>query len=333
MKLKTVFWNKEENRLRTAWRLCLFFLVLFGTTMALGLISGVLVVVLRFVFPNIANDPTYTNIFQMMLITLVMIIGTWIAARWVDRRKFSSLGFEFGKKWWLDFGFGAFLGFFLMLFIFLTELTFGWINVESYVYAHPDYTSFWIAILVYAFQFICVGIYEEIFTRSYLLINLSEGFSFIKDRKTGLLISYLLTSSIFGLMHAFNPDSTPASVLNIMVAGLFLGLGMVLTGRMGLSIGLHITWNFFQGNIFGFPVSGIDTGVSMIQITQRGNELITGGSFGPEGGLISIFAILIGIACILGWVKWRDGAIRLGVLSNLFQTQQPIVAAFEVPEN
>jgi membrane protease YdiL (CAAX protease family) len=332
MNLKTFFWNQEENRLRTAWRLCLYILILLGTTMVLGLVSGVLVVIARFIFSGLMIDPTYTNIYQMVLITLVMIIGTWVTVRWVDRRKFSSLGLQFGRKWWHDFAFGAFLGSFLMVLIFLTELAFGWITVEGTLFSHPDYTNFWLAMIVYAFQFICVGIYEEIFSRGYQLINLSEGFSFIKDRKTGLLISYLITSSIFGLMHAINPGATPASVLNIMAAGLFLGLGMILTGRMGLSIGLHITWNFFQGNIFGFPVSGTETGVSLIQITQRGNELLTGGSFGPEGGLISILAILMGMACIFAWVKWRDGEIQLSVLSNLYPTHPPVVSTLEIPE-
>ncbi len=333
MNLKNIFWNSEENRLRAAWRLCLYLLILLGTTMSLGLISGVLFVIIRFIIPELVNDPAYTNIFQMLLITLVMIIGTWITTRWIDRRKFATLGLQFDKKWWFDLGFGAFLGGFLMAFIFLTELAFGWIKVESYLFTLPDYPNFWLGILMYAFQFIFVGIYEELFSRGYLLLNLAEGATFVRDRKTGLLISYLLTSSLFGLMHAINPGSTPASVLNIMVAGLFLGLGMVLTGRMGLSIGLHITWNFFQGNIFGFSVSGIRTGVNLIHITQQGNELITGGSFGPEGGLISILAIIIGMACIFAWVKWQDGEIRLGVLSNLYQTQAPVMAAGEAAES
>jgi membrane protease YdiL (CAAX protease family) len=325
MKIKKYFWNNDENRLRAGWRLCVYILILLAATLALGLVSGLLVVLLRTIFPAIRDNLIFANLVQMLVITLIMILGSWVTARWVDRRKITSLGLQFDRSWWRDLAFGAFLGFFLMLLIFLTELAFGLITVESYLYAHPDYANFWSSLLVYAFQFICVGIYEELFSRGYQLVNLAEGFSFVKDQKTGLWIAYIITSSIFGLLHAMNPGASVSSVLNIIIAGFFLGLGMLLTGRIGLSIGLHITWNFFQGNVFGFPVSGIGTGVSLIQISQGGRDWFTGGQFGPEGGVISLLAILVGVFCILAWVKWQYGELRLGLLDNLFKIPTPMV--------
>jgi hypothetical protein len=189
----------------------------------------------------------------MLLLTAVVLVGSFITARWVDKRNIQSLGFHFDRQWWKDLLFGALLGALLMLFIFLTEFAFGWIKITGFYAASSVLPNFEIGLLIYVLQFICVGIYEETFSRGYQLINLAEGFSFLKNPKTGLLVAYIITSSVFGVMHAFNPGATLTSVVNLMVAGLFLGLGMVLTGRIGLSIGLHITLEFFSGQYFWVP--------------------------------------------------------------------------------
>jgi hypothetical protein len=96
-----------------------------------------------------------------------------------------------------------------------------------------------------------------------------------------------------------------------MVAGLFLGLGFILTGELAIPIGLHITWNFFQGYVFGFPVSGIGRTTSFIGINQGGPDLWTGGAFGPEAGLIGLLAMLLGSLLIGLWVRLLYGKVRL----------------------
>jgi hypothetical protein len=96
-----------------------------------------------------------------------------------------------------------------------------------------------------------------------------------------------------------------------MVAGLFLGLGYILTGELALPIGLHLTWNFFQGNVFGFPVSGMASTASFLQIEQGGPVLWTGAAFGPEAGLMGMTAILLGAVLILGWVWLTRGKATL----------------------
>jgi membrane protease YdiL (CAAX protease family) len=63
------------------------------------------------------------------------------------------------------------------------------------------------------------------------------------------------------------------SIVNLMLAGLLFGLPYILTGRLGLSIGLHITWNVFQGHVFGFPVSGGGSQMTMIATSEQGPDL------------------------------------------------------------
>jgi hypothetical protein len=109
-----------------------------------------------------------------------------------------------------------------------------------------------------------------------------------------------------------NPNATWISTSALMLAGLFLGLGYILTGSLALPIGLHLTWNFFQGSIFGFPVSGIAFNVAtLIAIKQEGPVVWTGGAFGPEAGLLGIVAIVIGCALIVWWVQRNYGQVQL----------------------
>ena len=95
-----------------------------------------------------------------------------------------------------------------------------------------------------------------------------------------------------------------------MAAGLFLGLGFILTGELAIPIGLHMSWNFFQGSVFGFPVSGLKLGDSLITIQQGGPDFITGGTFGPEAGLIGLAAIILGGLMIVLWLRMtRERAV------------------------
>jgi hypothetical protein len=142
--------------------------------------------------------------------------------------------------------------------------------------------------------FLCVGIYEEAISRGYLLRNIAEGLNakwWGPEAAVGL--SVLLTSAAFGFAHASNPNATLLSSLLISVAGLMLAAGFVFTGELAIPIGIHITWNFFQGYVFGFPVSGMSPGKSLFSIKQGGPDLWTGGVFGPEAGMLGLLAMLV----------------------------------------
>jgi hypothetical protein len=93
---------------------------------------------------------------------------------------------------------------------------------------------------------------------------------------------------------------------------MMLGTGYVLTGQLAIPIGLHVTWNLFQGNVFGFPVSGLDlTGATFIATRQAGPTLLTGGPFGPEAGLIAPAAMAVGVGLIALRVRHRTGKLGL----------------------
>jgi hypothetical protein len=145
--------------------------------------------------------------------------------------------------------------------------------------------------------FVLVGWNEELMSRGYHLQTIASGLN--------LGWGLALSSAIFGVLHLGNPHATLVSTGGIFLAGLLLGYAYVRTGRLWCSIGLHIGWNFFEGVVFGFPVSGLNT-FHLIQNRFPGPALWTGGSFGPEAGLIMVPAILAGAVVIHLYGGRRD---------------------------
>jgi hypothetical protein len=120
----------------------------------------------------------------------------------------------------------------------------------------------------------------------------------------GLLLAWLISAVVFGLLHGANPHATPLAVANILAAGLMLGLAYLLTGRLGLPIGLHIAWNLFQGHVYGLAVSGRTAAATTVLVVDvSGPALWTGGAFGPEASLLSLVTVMVG--CLLIWLRAR----------------------------
>lgn len=310
--LNRPFWNRAEQRWRAGWRVALYSLlwVIIQLTSSLVIhspITTALIVILPTLAPIIGELLFYS-------VNALLVIGlTWLMARKVDYRPLADLGLRLDRHNWEDLGFGLLLGAGLMTVIFCSEWALGWIVVTGYLHTTVPNTTFAIAILQPIFLFVAVGINEELLSRGYHLRNLAEGFNFAVLRpRLSIVIAWVLSSLIFGFLHILNPNSTWLSTFALMLAGIFLGLGYVLTGRLGLPIGLHITWNFFQGSVYGFRVSGNDlSDTAFIAIQQTGPTLWTGGAFGPEAGLTGIVSILLGLLLTVLWVQWRYHAVAL----------------------
>ncbi len=290
-----LFWNEEEQRFRALWRLLLQIVVMIFCLVMTSIVT---------LIKSDGNSPLH-----FLALTVGIVASVWIAGRMVDKRRFADFGVHLNSAWWKDLGFGLALGAFLMAAIFAVELACGWITITSVLKGASSGDVVY-RLAMAALLFIGVGIHEEFMSRGYHLKNLAEGFKPL-GTKFAIVLSVLLSSAVFGLMHAGNPNASTISTFNIFLAGVFLALGYILTGELGISIGLHITWNFFQGPVFGFPVSGGSFGPSIFGIQQGGSDTVTGGAFGPEAGLIGLGAMLLGALLILGWVKLRKGQIQL----------------------
>jgi len=303
-----LFWNAHERRLRLVPRLALGVMLI---VLLYLLLSWVANRVLSDAVGRLWGVPGWVAV-QGLSQFLAIFLGILLAVRLLDRRPLVALGFHFGRGWWPDLAFGLTLGALLMAGIFLAEWVAGWVTITGILTTGPNSPSFPPAFAGAVVLFICVGFYEELFARGYILRNLAEGLCFRPLRaRGGVVLAWLLSSLAFSLAHLGNPHASLASTANLILAGLFLGLGYVLTGELAIPIGLHITWNLFQGNVFGFPVSGTALGPRLIATAQHGPEVWTGGPFGPEAGLVGTLAMCLGSLVILAWVRWRYGRIAL----------------------
>ena len=320
--IRNVFVNHTEGRARMVFRLLgqalLLFLFIIPASVVLSILyvaqvgaGGLAAFTQEAIAQFVGGHPLVAALYALM--SLVAFLGSiGIAARFLDRRPLADFGLRFGAAWWRDLGFGLALGAFLMLLTFLVELACGWITVTDTFYVAGG-GPFGLMILAPLVQFLAVGIYEELFSLGYHMTNFAQGFRNLLGRRGGLIAGWVLSSLIFGLMHGMNPHATSLSTVNIALSGMFLlGVGYLLTGRLAIPIGVHITWNFFQGNVFGFPVSGTSANnVTFIAVEQGGADLLTGGAFGPEAGLLGLAAMFLGAALTVLWVRWREGRVEL----------------------
>lgn len=313
--------NTTERRLRAGWRVLIYTLIwLLAPTLLSMLIGPWSTHVLTAALP--VTSELATEAILLFLKLAVQLGGAWLVVPLLDQRPLADLGLRFNRAWWLDLSFGLLLGALLMAFIFSVEWLAGWVKIVDLWHDTLPDAPFGVAILGPLIVFIVVSLTEELLARGYYVRNLAEGlYSPRWSAHSAVVAAWLISSFFFGLLHARNPNATWISTGVLMLAGLFLGLGYILTGSMALPIGLHLTWNFFQGSVFGFPVSGINFNVATILVIQQSGPLLwTGGAFGPEAGLLGILAILVGCLAILGWVRWRRGT--LGVLTELAHFQR-----------
>lgn len=293
---KMLFWNNQQRRLRAFWRL----VFQFGLMLILFVLASFL--------PLGGTEKLLKNTIPL---GVAMAGSAWLAGRFLDRRRFADFGFRFSRDWWIDFCFGLALGGGLLAVVFFVQLAAGWIAVTGAWQVNSPTLTFGEAMAYALLDCICVGVYEELLSRGYQLKNLAEGLGGTLGSKGSVIVSVLLSSAVFGVLHLLNDHASALSTFNIFVAGIMLAIGYILTGELAIPIGVHIAWNFFQGSVFGFPVSGFRHPASLIAVQLIGNPLVTGGDFGPEAGLVGLGACILGIILITIWVRVRYGIVRV----------------------
>ncbi|MFU8812101.1 MAG: lysostaphin resistance A-like protein [Balneolaceae bacterium] len=276
--LKHLFYKKEENRLRSLWR------ILVTTSIAITLC--LLLVILQF-----AINQTLFLGWNVML-AIAVFVALLIASVFVDKRPFRSFGLHISGLWAADFAAGFFIAAAAMTTIVGIMLGMGWARVED---ALPlTGISIQSGVLLFFVSMLAVGFWEEAYFRGYLIINLKEGLNAQSwSRSSQLIAAVFLSSLFFSAGHINNPAASVSSTINLIIAGLVLAYPFVRTGSLGLSVGLHASWNFFQGAVYGLPVSGISTEQAIIQTRLTGPESFTGGAFGPEAGAGGLLGLMI----------------------------------------
>ncbi|HYC31495.1 MAG TPA: type II CAAX endopeptidase family protein [Gemmatimonadales bacterium] len=98
----------------------------------------------------------------------------------------------------------------------------------------------------------------------------------------------------FALAHLGNPNLTALGVGNIALAGIFLGLAFYAPGGIWTAWGAHLGWNGILAAL-DTPVSGVPFDIPFLDYRAGAPGWLTGGAFGPEGGLAATLALAIAI--------------------------------------
>jgi len=286
-----IFISQDEPRLRAGWRLLLQTLLMIIVSIPISIVTTLI----KF---N-GNELLPGQIIEL----IIFASSIYIARRLLDKRSFVSLGLQINKQAFADIFIGIAITFVMMGLIYVAEVAAGWLTFENFAWQTESTTNVIFGVLTFFIVFIFVGWNEELLSRGYHLQTLASG--------TNMFWGVVISSSVFGLAHLGNPNATWVSAAGIFFAGIFLAYGYLRTGQLWLSIGLHIGWNFFEGVIFGFPVSGLDI-YRLIHHQVQGPVLWTGGAFGPEAGLIILPALIIGAALIYFYTRDRKTVQETG---------------------
>jgi uncharacterized protein len=270
--------NKGKSQ---GWKSILKIIIPYLVIVAVFELVGGLIVGLDFSHMR-ANSQTTAQLFVTCFMGMVGTVAVvWLFTTKVDKKSFTSIGFD-KTNMVKDIALGLAMGFVIMLSGFS-------ILVLTHQLQFVD-IKFNALNLVYSVGiFVFVAVNEEVFTRGYILRNLAISF----NKYVALVVSAL----IFSLMHLGNPNINLVGLSIIFLSGLVLGLPYLYTRNLWFPIALHISWNFFQGPIFGFNVSGLNL-YKLIETKYATPNNWNGGEFGFEGSILAIFFLLAALTAI-----------------------------------
>lgn len=243
---------------------------------------------------NISGNPDRELNFTLLALLasfLLSVLLVVIFTKLVDRQKVSSLGFEY-RSYLSD----AIVGLLIPIIIL------GSVSLILYFNKNLEWTDISFDsgnFLNGLFLMIAIAVGEEMVFRGYILNNLLQSL----NRWLALAIS----AALFALMHSNNPSVDLVAMINLFGGGLLLGINYIFTRNLWFSILLHTAWNFLQGPVLGFPVSGVNL-PSVLHLELKGHSLLTGGAFGLEASLITgIFLIL---AVLILYIVYRSRTVH-----------------------
>jgi membrane protease YdiL (CAAX protease family) len=230
--------------------------------------------------PFFARAATWAQLFGF-------IGAVWIMYRLFERRGKSLSAIDLGlrRRTLLR---GSLTGFLLGGILITLVCVIIWL-LQALVIVHVEWNQVvQIELLMGLVLFIGVAVSEELTTRGYI-----QG---LIKAKFPTAVAIAVTSIIFALMHSMNPGiwSSPVPLLNLLLAGALFGVAREASGSLWMPIGMHVSWNWLQGNVYGFYVSGTPT-ESVIRTKAVGSDYVSGGAFGAEGSIVTSVILIIGI--------------------------------------
>lgn len=273
----------ESKASMPTWaRIILFIISYFILTFVIQIIGMIALQIPLTDTEAMENISTNQHVFIKLLDFISVIIMVFIYRKFIDKQSFLSIGLPF-KNRHKDILAGFAMAVSIIGVGSLVIYSLGYIDFSQNLIDLPNLTSNLIL-------FILVALCEEIIFRGYILNNLLTSMN--------KYIALIISAVIFALVHGINPNLSLLGALNLFLAGILLGSAYIFTKNLWFPISLHLFWNFFQGPIFGYSVSGQETN-SLFNNDIIGNEIINGGEFGFEGSVICTIITLAAALAIL----------------------------------
>ena len=235
----------------------------------------------------------YYELFSFVIILFLFIF--WVKV--IEKNALSSLGFV--KRNWLKYlAWGILMSLVQMGVIALVYQLSG---IGSFELNELSLEPILFILGLFPFWLLQGGT-EEVATRGWLLTRIAA--------RANLPLAIAISSSLFGFLHLGNSGVTFLSVLNIVLDGVLAGLLLVYTDSIWLVVAQHGTWNYVQGNLLGFQVSGTGADASIFSFTMgSGPDWLTGGEFGAEGSLINTIVLLVSLVIVYRLGERRERAV------------------------
>ena len=235
------------------------------------------------------SDSYLINIPIFLITAVVLLLLYNLLIRYVEANDACKIA---PRKDISSIGNGLFIGFSYFIIVTVTMSLCGYYHIKSIQFD-------WEKQLFSFTLFFLVAVSEEIFFRGILFRMI--------NRRWNIWAALVISALIFGGLHIFNDNATLWSSIAIDIeAGSLLGAAYAYSKNIWLPIGIHWIWNYTQGNILGFPVSGEDNVTSIITPEISGPQWLTGGSFGAEASVISaVIGLLISLWFIRKTIQQR----------------------------
>jgi membrane protease YdiL (CAAX protease family) len=287
LRLRGIFYT-HDGGVRAGWRLLLF----FGLFAVFYQASSTLAVYVR------PENYAAVELEQYLLVLFDAWLAHYLMLRWVDHKPWSYVGLGSDQRAPRTLAIGLALGSLCILIpsaglLLAHDLT----VVTGLQGRHSWLTLAGGGVLLFLPQSLC----EEMLSRGYLFSALRDG--------VGEIGALAATSIGFGLLHMHNPGATAQSVSIVILAGLFLGAILVITRSLYAAWMAHFAWNWSMAELLHSSVSGIRFPYAGYRVDDSGPDWLTGGAWGPEGGVAAVVGMTIGIAAL---VQWRRRVARLG---------------------
>jgi len=228
----------------------------------------------------------YLSLNQLLIVQflgfIALIIIVYIFRKFIDKESFKSIGFSLVNRT-NDITAGFIIALTLIGGGSLILFSLGYINFSNIQF---DFQT----LILSLFLCILISLNEEILIRGYVLNNLLTSM----NKYLALTISAI----IFTLFHSLNFNLSLIGIINLFLAGVLLGSTYIFTKNLWFPISLHLFWNFLQGPVFGYSVSGQKFD-SLLTLKTIGNETINGGEFGFEGSVLCTIITIVSIIMIM----------------------------------